>query len=317
MARFYYFLLLVLLSTQLASCKHGNQSLIESAPLISVNYVDDLGRTVALPSPPSRIISLSPSVTETFYAIGAEAKLIGRSQICQFPGDALELPAIQSFPVINLRQIQEINPDLVIVSSEVHQPAIVEMFETAGVPVFYLKSYTFEDNYRNMATIGEIANAESGAKHLIDSLQSIEQKIIAATEGQILYPTLAILQVDTAVVVAGGGCLLNEMIVKAGGKNIYGSKPIDFVEAQEEEIIQAAPEFVILATDDEQLYSQFASKFPAAHLNMPASQLKQIFMLDPQLVRRGGPRMIEGLATLTRTLHSRINVSEFFEAPAQ
>lgn len=301
----------------LYSCKNANQQLIESAPLISVNYTDDLGRTVTMAHLPTRIISLSPSATETFFAIGAEQMLVGRSQICDFPSQALNIPAIQSYPVVNLPQVVEMKPDLVIVSSEVYQPSVVEMFEQLEIPVFYLKSYSFDDAYRNMRTIGELSAHQNEAKHLIDSLQAIQAKIEEATNGQIMYPTLAILQVDSEVVVAGGGCLLNEMILKAGGKNIYGEKLLDFISADEEEIIKAAPEFVILATEDEQLYSEFASKFPAAHLNMPASQLRQVFMLDPQTIRRGGPRMIEGLATLTRTLHSRINVSEFFDAPEE
>lgn len=307
----YLFLIFVLVFT---GCSNPNTELIESAPMIAVSFQDDLGRNISLRSSPMKIVSLSPAATEIFFAIGANDRLIARSQICDFPVEALDLPEVQSYPLMDLKQIAELKPDLVITSSDVHDPTITRYFDGLKYPLFYLSSKSLEDAYGNITAIGNLTDHISEATHLVDSLRKIEKKITDATANQIKYATLAILQVDSEVVCAGGSCLLNELIEKAGGKNIYWDKNIDFVIGQEENLIKSAPEFVILATNDEQMYSDFVAKFPTAHLNMPAAQNKQVFMLDPELIRRGGPRMMEGLATLTRTLHSRINVSEFFDA---
>jgi len=51
----------------------------------ALTVVDQTGRTLTLPAPPRRIVSLVPSVTEVLYAIGAESVLVGVTDFCDYP----------------------------------------------------------------------------------------------------------------------------------------------------------------------------------------------------------------------------------------
>ena len=55
---------------------------------------DQTGRTLTLPEPPRRIVSLVPSVTEILFAIGAQDRLVAVTDFCDFPAQARWKPRV-------------------------------------------------------------------------------------------------------------------------------------------------------------------------------------------------------------------------------
>src|SRR5947199_10115575 len=64
---------------------------------------DDFGATVTIGSAPSRIVSLNPTTTEILFAIGAGARLVGRSQYDVFPDAARNVTSLGLAPRPNLQ----------------------------------------------------------------------------------------------------------------------------------------------------------------------------------------------------------------------
>ena len=50
-----------------------------------VNVIDQLGRQVTVKGKPERIVPLAPANTEIIYALGAEDKLTGVTEYCDYP----------------------------------------------------------------------------------------------------------------------------------------------------------------------------------------------------------------------------------------
>src|SRR5205085_2133345 len=63
-------------------------SSIPAAPPVFREVTDETGRTVRIPQPVRRIVSLAPSLTETVYALGLEDHLVGDTDYCDYPPDA-------------------------------------------------------------------------------------------------------------------------------------------------------------------------------------------------------------------------------------
>src|SRR5262245_31749554 len=70
---------------------------------------------LSAPAQPQRIISTSPSITETLFALGLGPRVVGVSEYCRFPEEVIRLPKTGTFLRPNAEQIARLQPDLVIV----------------------------------------------------------------------------------------------------------------------------------------------------------------------------------------------------------
>jgi iron complex transport system substrate-binding protein len=60
----------------------------------ATSIVDDRGRTIDLPAPPQRVVSLLPSLTETVCALQACGRLVGVDRFSSFPASVRTLPQL-------------------------------------------------------------------------------------------------------------------------------------------------------------------------------------------------------------------------------
>src|SRR5215467_6179635 len=75
------------------------------------------GATRAQTPMPARIVSTSPSITETLFALGLGPEVVGVSQYCRFPPEVSRLPRVGTFLNPDAERIVALRPDLVFVNS--------------------------------------------------------------------------------------------------------------------------------------------------------------------------------------------------------
>src|SRR5437870_6818880 len=91
-------------------------------PIPAVQEVtDETGRQVKIPQAVRRIVSLAPSLTETIYALGAQDRLVGVTDYCDYPPEAQLKPKIGGPINPNLEQLVALKPDLVLVTKSLNQ----------------------------------------------------------------------------------------------------------------------------------------------------------------------------------------------------
>ena len=84
-----------------------------------MQFVAELHRMIDVPSPPRRIISLVPSITETLFALGIGERVVGVTEYCTHPPDAVAtVPKIGGTKNPQLETILALSPDIVIVNDE-------------------------------------------------------------------------------------------------------------------------------------------------------------------------------------------------------
>lgn len=298
----YIFLLSVLL---LLSCEDANRSkTIRSAPLITSSYQDDSGHLLTLRAAPKRIISLAPGITETLYAIGASSQMIARSTACNYPEEVFFLPAIDPQTDFVPDSMQSWEADVIFVPDGFYSKEILDQYAAQGLPIFSLKTESLQDVYRSIRMIGEITGRATEATQLADSLEQQEQLLVSRTENLIKYGTVMLIDSDPLTVAAGEG-LFQEMIDKAGGKNRYAEAPGVLYQTTEEECQTMKPEYFLIPSRESQVYQLLIERYPMLY-ETPAAALNQVFVLDPDLIYRPGPRIIEGLQQMAQALHSEI-----------
>ena len=105
---------------------------------------------------------------------------------------------------------------------------------------------------------------------------------------------------------AGPGSFNDVLITLAGGQNIGASGPASSWQMNSEDIIKADPQIIIL--DDYQFGTTVdsVSKRPG-WTSITAVEENAIYPItDPNLTDRPGPRIIDGLELLARTIHPEL-----------
>jgi ABC-type Fe3+-hydroxamate transport system substrate-binding protein len=97
-------------------------------------YHDDLGFALELATPPVRIVSLVPSLTEALAATCSE-RLVGATDWCSQPVD-LEVARVRGTKNPDHPAIARLRPDLVVTNQEENRRIDVDRLRAAGVPVW-------------------------------------------------------------------------------------------------------------------------------------------------------------------------------------
>ena len=239
MRKFTLLLVLVLLFAACGGHKEPNA--------VNDTVTDDYGRTVVVPAQPQRVVSLSPAVTEIIYALGAQDILVGRTDFCEYPAEALDIPSIGGISNLNIESIMSRNPDLVISGSMVGKK-VTDQMDAMGIPmVCVIEKPHFEALYDNIAAIGKLVNKEREADSLNNMLRDRVNNLSPLTSH--LSPCYYVVGFGASGnFTAGGNTFINDIIRMAGGRNI--AEDIEGWSYSLEALVQEDPDYIIVRRED-------------------------------------------------------------------
>ncbi|MFW6105684.1 MAG: ABC transporter substrate-binding protein [Chloroflexota bacterium] len=298
-----WFLVLLTITLVLTSCTAEWQP----EESVEVEYVfDDLGNLVAINGTPQRIVSLAPSNTEILFALGLEDKVVGVTDWCDYPPEALEKEKVGSYDTPDIEKIHALNPDLILVAYGTSID-VINTLDARGLTVFGIKSTDLDDVLNDIKTVGEITDKEVEAQTLTSEMAVEIQAVTNQTEELEQMPRVFYVVwggEDSALWTAGSGTFIHELIEKAGGANIC-QNITGYATVSIEEVIARNPEVIITS---ELSYDWARNATELASTN--ASQSERIYTCDDNLVQRPGPRLVEGLEWFAYFIHP-----EIFEEP--
>lgn len=310
-------LLVVPLMTPLGGCRRAPSD--AAAPVVTPasptegwprSFTDDLGQVVTLPAPPRRIVSIAPGFTETIFALGEGQRLVGRSDFCYYPPEALEVPSVGGMTTPSIEAIVGLAPDLVLAVRGV-PPEVIESLRSAGVAVIALDPQTVDALIASVRTIGEILGAEERAEALATQMQA-RRDAVAARAKEVFAdrprPSVLFLVELDPIFAAGPGSFVDDMIRVAGGRNAVaeaGGNPSPWPQLGLEAILSADPDIIVGALEghgEEQrdLLARLRARIGWRELS--AVRAGRVYPVDPDLTVRTGPRVIEGLELLARII---------------
>ena len=211
---------------------------------ITDTVTDDYGRTVVVPAMPQRVVSLSPAVTEIMFALGADDILVGRTDFCEYPDEASQIPSIGGISNLNIEKILSLKPDLVISGQ----------MDAMGTPmVCVIEKPNFEALYDNIKAIGRLVGKEHEADIIVDSLKWKVERLLADTSLSTLNPQLSSCYYvvgfgPSGNFTAGGNTFINDIIRMAGGRNI--AEGIEGWSYSLEALMKEDPDYIIVRRED-------------------------------------------------------------------
>lgn len=267
-------------------------------PVVSI--IDSRNKTISLPYVPQRIVSLSPNITETLFALGLGEKVVGRTDYCDYPPEAASIAAMGDLLSPSIEKILSMEPDLVIIG-DIGQAQTVDAIETGGVPIAYINEPgTMDGTYRIIEQVGKITGTDVQAKQLVSKMKKTIAEATAhlpATNRPTVYYVTGF--GEWGDFTATGDTYLHDVITLAGGINI-ASDAVNW-SYQVELLLANDPDILILpalwGTTPEETKQNFVSHPPYSSLTAVKND-KIITSVENNIMERQGPRSAEAVAQL-------------------
>jgi len=260
---------------------------------------DGKSRSVTLKTAPQRIASLSPAATEILFAIGAGDQVAAVDKFSNYPPEASSHQQLDAFEP-SVEAIAGAQPDLVLL---VYDPGnLVDGLTNAGLTVFFLETPTsVEGVLAQIRMLGQATGHTQEAEELVTTMeqgiQDIQAKLADVQQGPRVFH-----EVDNQLYTVAPDSFVGNLYTILKAQNIAAGSDQAFPQLSQEAIIEADPEVIILgdAAGGESLDTV---KARPGWGNISAVKSGRVYVIDPDIVSRPGPRLVDALQTLAPMLY--------------
>jgi iron complex transport system substrate-binding protein len=281
--------LLGLLASALAASAQGT-----TAPPITVR--DDRGTEHRFASPPQRIVTLLPSLTESVWALGGGPRLVGVDRFSNWPADLAALPRLGGLDDAQIESIVALKPDVVLASTSARS---IDRLEALGFKVMRLKSETHADVRRTLVLLATLLGTPAEGERVWQRIQrdiaAAAARVPSAQRGQRVY-----FEIGGGPYAAGRSSFIGETLSLLGMDNIVPADMGPFPKLNPEFVVRALPQ-VVMGVQREQA----AMAARPGWQSIPAiAQNQRCGFETPryEMLIRPGPRMGEAAGVLADCL---------------
>lgn len=266
----------------------------------TTRVTDARGVPLVLPAHPRRIVSLSPAITETLFAIGAGPRVVGVTEYCDYPPQVKRLPRIGDF-MTSVERVIERHPDLIVADVEANGRAIQALEKVPDLrgKVLAVRQNSFAALYQSIELVGRATGCSERARRVVADLKATLRKVQAERPKGVRPPRVVFVVQVQPVWVAGSDTFIGEMIEAAGGVNIGARAGRGYRTVSIESLVSWRPE-VILSTHAD---LKTLKNRPGWKL-MPAIREGRVVQVGYEAVRPS-PRLGRAVETLFRQLYPR------------
>ncbi len=259
-------------------------------------------RAQAAVSPPQRIVSLIPSVTEMLFAIGAGPRVVGVSNFDRYPPEVQSRTKVGGLIDPDVERILSLKPDLVVVYGT--QSDLRSQLERANVPVFFYQHAGLPDVTETIRAVGARVGAGPAATKLALQIESDVERIRRRVEGKPRPRTLLVFGRDNetlrGIYASGGVGFLHDMLEAAGGTDVFADLRRQSVQATSELILARAPDAILEVRE-----SSGSRNLRAWDVlpSVPAVRSHRVYQLAGDEMVTPGPRVAVAIQRMAEVLH--------------
>lgn len=267
---------------------------------------DELGRAVKLPPQVRRIVSLTPAATENLFALGAGHLIVGVCSACDYPPKVRYLPQVGDFAKPSLERLVALKPDLIVISSGTITAAIADDLQRRShIPVFVLRPRTVAETLNGLLRLGEVVNRQETARRLVVQLRRRLERVVRQQSHLKKRPMVVVeIAPPPNLMVAGPNNYIDDAIRYAGGRNAFADAPQPFPVVSLEALVVKDPDVYLVATKQSSSEALRELRRRSGFDRLRCVREGFVFALDPDLLFRPTPRLVDGIERLAKWLHA-------------
>jgi iron complex transport system substrate-binding protein len=253
--------------------------------------VDDAtGVRVVISARPRRIVSLAPSVTETLFALGLDAEVVGVSDADNFPPAKVARRSRIGSVAPSVERIVALLPDLVIGVPSLQRDHLARM-RSIGLPVLAVDAESLAETFSQIRLLGRVLDRAAPANRLADALAA---RARAVQDGPAV--SVYVEAWHEPLLAAGARTLVNDLVVRAGGTNVFADRR-GYVQVPAEAVVARNPGVILMMYPGR---TRVVSR--SGWREVRAVAANRVHELPTDLVSRPGPRAVDGLELIARFL---------------
>ena len=260
--------------------------MLQLSPLFPpLTITDQMGRRVAVPFPPRRIVSLVPSQTELLFALGLGERVVGLTKFCTHPAEARQsATVIGGTKNFDFAKIAALKPDLIIGNKEENYQEGVEQL-AARFPVWMSDINTLPQALDMIRRVGFICGRKEAAASMTAEIEASFASLMPAAA---LVPAAYFIW-RKPYMVAGAGTFIDEMLRQAGFRNVFGHLS-RYPEVTPEQLAAIAPPQLLLSSEPYPFGEKHVAEFRAL---CPGAEIR---IVDGELFSWYGSRLLRSAA---------------------
>ena len=250
---------------------------------------------------PKSIVALSPSAAEILFAVGAGDQVSAVSEFTDFPEAAKAKPVVGGFDgkTLSIETIMSFRPDLVYLTEGMHN-FLIATLESNGIAYYISKGESIASVEQEILDVGKLTGHEKEAKKVVDGMEKKLAKVDKAAK-KAGAPVKVYYEVWNAPYMSvGTTSFIHDVIVKAGGENIFADLTDAYPMVSEESIISRQPAVILIPSSSGQAASSVALR--NGWVDIPAVKNNKVFVVDDNVYTRPGPRIADVVLELAGLL---------------
>lgn len=260
---------------------------------------------------PERIISLSPSITEIVYELGAFDRLVGVSLYTDYPPEAESIPKVGGWINPSMEAILELNPDLVIILED-QQKIFGDKLANLGINLLSVDSNPSINHITNsIIEIGNAIGKQDQAIKLKGKIDSEINNIKSKTKGVSDKKVLCVIGRNPGtlndIYVIGNSSYINEVITLAGGVNVIQNKRLS-VKITKEAIFSLDPDIIIEVNHDRSLNKEDILNVWKSYDEIRAVRNNQVHIISSTNLLHPSQRVVASLKELLSIIQPEVFV---------
>jgi iron complex transport system substrate-binding protein len=283
------------------------------ALLLAVGLAPSTAHEVSALAPgPSRIVSTSPSITETLFALGLGDRVVGVSEFCRFPVEVASLPKVGPFLTPDPERIAALRPDLVILHSIPN--GIDRRLSSLKIPFAVVERGTMGSVFASIRIVGGAAGVPDRAERLIADLtrrfDALRRAAPATSPPTVLFIIGRRPGMLADLVAVGEDAYLDDLIEVAGGRNaLAGSRMPAYPRISMETVLRLDPDVIIDTVDMGETVAERTERAAAntrlwrAYPMLKAVTSRRLHAATTDAVVVPGPRVVEAAEWLASLIH--------------
>jgi iron complex transport system substrate-binding protein len=254
-------------------------------------------------SPPKRIVSLAPSMTEILYALGLGDNIVAVTVYCDYPEEAKKKPKIGGMSNPSLEAVVSLKPDMVVMTTDGNPKEFQERLASFKIKTSVFEARRLSELPQGIRELGRALNVRDRADKLARDIETAISTFTSASLAPRPSSRKKILFIvwPEPLIVAGPGTVMDDAITLLGGENTAARAQTAYPKYSIEEVIRQAPEVIFIGRAMGMDMRSVSEGILKRMASVPAVRNGRVFFVSDRLYRLG-PRVIKGIEELTECL---------------